>query len=254
MERELYLERMRYRGSLQPTLEALRSLHVRHLETIPFENLALLLDQAPLALEEDVLFDRLVRGHRGGVRHALNALFAALLRSLGFQVSYLSARVAPEDSTRAPSGFEHLVLEVALEERWLVDVGFGASFDEPLPLVPGRWPSAGRMFRLDVHGEEWSLTRESPGGVGRLLYVFSRTPRRLEDFAERFRALQTSPDSPLRAESLCTRKTPRGRVTLRGNRLILSEDGHRVERRLAATEARDQLLLSHFGIPLPEGA
>lgn len=248
MELGLYLQRMGYRGSLQPTLEALRSLHIQHLEALPFENLDVL-GHRPIVLDEEAFFDKLVRGNRGGLRHELNGLFAALLRTLGFQVTYLSARVSAAGEWSTAPEFDHLVLEVALEERWLVDVGFGDSFDEPLPLVPGRWPTAGRMFVLERRGEEWGLAREEPDGTCPWLYAFSRVPRRLEDFAERCQYHQSSPDSSLGRELLCTRKTPRGRVTLQGDRLILTEGGQRMERVLGVTEEREQLLLSHFGIP-----
>ncbi|ATB27970.1 arylamine N-acetyltransferase family protein [Melittangium boletus] len=244
-----YLQRMGYRGPLQPTLEALRELHLQHLQAVPFENLDVH-GHRSLVLDEAALFDKVVRGNRGGCCHELNGLFAALLRTLGFQVSYLSARVSTDGAWPTTPEFEHLVLEVTLEDRWLVDVGFGDCFDEPLPLVPGRWPSAGRVFRLEPREAEWMLAREEPDGDARLLYVFSRVPRRLEDFAERFQHHQSSPDSLLGGEVLCTRKTPRGRVTLRGDRLILTEREHRVERVLGPSEERDQLLLSHFGIPL----
>jgi N-hydroxyarylamine O-acetyltransferase len=34
-----YLRRLRYTGTVEPTLISLRSLHRRHMETVPFENL-----------------------------------------------------------------------------------------------------------------------------------------------------------------------------------------------------------------------
>ncbi|OJH35545.1 arylamine N-acetyltransferase family protein [Cystobacter ferrugineus] len=248
MELGHYLQRMGYRGPLQPTLETLRRLHIRHLEMLPFENLDVL-GGRPMVLEEEALFDKLVRGNRGGLGFELNGLFAVLLRTLGFQVTYLAARVSASGEWPTAPGFDHLVLEVALEEKWLVDVGFGEAFDEPLPLVPGRWPTAGRMFVLESRGDEWSLAREELDGTRPWLYAFSREPRRWEDFVARGQDYPP-PGSPLRRELLCTRKTPRGRVTLRGERLILSEGGHRVERVLGAAEEREQLLLSHFGLPL----
>ncbi|EPX63172.1 putative arylamine N-acetyltransferase [Cystobacter fuscus DSM 2262] len=248
MELGLYLQRMGYRGPLRPTLEALRRLHLQHLEALPFENLDVL-GGRPMVLEEEALFDKLVRGGRGGLGFELNGLFAALLRTLGFQVTYLAARVSVAGEWPTAPGLDHLVLEVALEEKWLVDVGFGEAFDEPLPLVPGRWPTGGRMFLLEPRGEEWGLAREEPDGTCPWLYTFSREPRRWEDFVARGQDYPP-PGSPLRRELLCTRKTPRGRVTLRGERLLLSEGGHRVERVLGAAEEREQLLLSHFGLPL----
>jgi len=50
-----------------------------------------------------------VKRRRGGYCYELNSLFAALLRTLGFEVHLLSARVARPDGSFSPE-FDHLVL------------------------------------------------------------------------------------------------------------------------------------------------
>ncbi|HEX5748676.1 MAG TPA: arylamine N-acetyltransferase [Archangium sp.] len=244
-----YLRRLGYEGPREPTLETLRALHRRHLETIPFENLDIH-SRRPIVLDEAAFFDKVVRRNRGGFCYELNGLFAVLLRALGFQVTYLSGRVSPDGVHPSGPEFDHLVLEVSLEGAcWLVDVGFGESFSEPLPLAAGTWESGGQRFPLERLGEDWSLFVEMPGGARRLLYVFSRVPRRLEEFSEMCRYHQTSPDSFFLKNTLCSRKTPTGRVTLSGNRLIVTEQGRRVEQPLTTAEELERALLEHFGIP-----
>ena len=61
----------------------------------------------------------------------------ALLKALGFQTTLLSARVARDTGGESPD-FDHLALRVDLEQPWLVDVGFGESFLEPLRLETER--------------------------------------------------------------------------------------------------------------------
>ena len=39
MDVAAYLRRLRYTGTIEPTLNSLRSLHRRHMEVVPFENL-----------------------------------------------------------------------------------------------------------------------------------------------------------------------------------------------------------------------
>ncbi len=248
MDIDQYLRRLGYEGPREPTLETLRALHLRHLESVPFENLDIHA-RRPIVLDEAAFFDKVVRRHRGGFCYELNGLFAALLRALGFQVTYLSGRVSPDGVHPSGPEFDHLVLEVTLNGSWLVDVGFGEGFVEPLPLAVGQWDSGGPRFHLERLGEDWSLWVEVPGGARRLLYVFSRVPRRLEEFAEMCRYHQTSPDSFFLKDTLCSRKTPTGRVTLSGHRLIVTERGQRVERVLGSAEERERALLEHFGIP-----
>src|SRR5262245_26694734 len=130
MDIEAYLKRIDYRGARTPTAETLRALHVAHLRTVPFENLSIHTGE-PIVLEDEALFVKIVERRRGGFCYEANGLFAALLRALGFNVTMLSAGVANPEEGFGPD-FDHMALMVTLDERWLVDVGFGDSFREPL--------------------------------------------------------------------------------------------------------------------------
>jgi len=88
-----YLDRINYHGPLAPTAETLRGLQVSHLLTVPFENLSIHARQ-PIALDDNALFEKIVKRRRGGFCYEANGLFAALLRALGFDVNMLSAEVA----------------------------------------------------------------------------------------------------------------------------------------------------------------
>src|SRR5579885_2718417 len=66
-----YLERIHFpapRGlnSLEPRLDTLQALHEAHLLAVPFENLSIHYGQ-PIILQEDALFDKIVRRQRGGL-------------------------------------------------------------------------------------------------------------------------------------------------------------------------------------------
>ena len=132
MELAAYLDRINDAGPLDPSAATLRRLHVAHLLSVPFENLSIHWRE-PIVLEDGALFEKVVRRRRGGFCYELNGLFAALLRALGFHVTMLSAGVASGEGKFGPE-FDHMALLVTLPERWLVDVGFGDSFREPLLL------------------------------------------------------------------------------------------------------------------------
>ena len=118
MDVDQYLQRIGYGGAREPTLETLRGLHLRHLESVPFENLDVQ-SRRPIILDEAAFFEKIVRGRRGGFCYELNGLFAACLRTLGFQVTYLSGRVASEGRWPSCPDFDHLLLEVSLDGPWL---------------------------------------------------------------------------------------------------------------------------------------
>src|SRR5262249_20284948 len=130
MNFQRYLDRISYQGSLAPTAETLRQLHLAQLLTVPFENLSIHAKE-PIVLEEIPLFEKIVVRRRGGFCYELNGLFATLLRNLGFEVAMLSAGVARAEGGFSPP-FDHMAMMVTLEQRWLVDVGFGDLFREPL--------------------------------------------------------------------------------------------------------------------------
>lgn len=241
-----YLRRIAYQGPRAPTHETLRALHLQHLEAIPFENLDVQ-SRRPIVLDEDAFFDKIVRRRRGGFCYELNGLFAALLRALGYPVTLLSGRVSSNGNWPTCPEFDHLLLEVTLDRPWLVDVGFGDCFAEPLPLAPGQWASGGKQYRLDEHGKDWSLLEQEPAGGWKILYAFTRVPRQLAEFSEMCEYHQSSPESFFRRQLICSRKTPTGRVTLSKDRLIVTEPSGRREQTLTSEEL-DRTLLEHFGI------
>ena len=249
MDVDAYLERIGYRGPLAPTADTLRRLHVAHLLAVPFENLSIHAGET-IVLEDDSLFDKVVARGRGGFCYELNGLFAALLRSLGFNVEMLSAAVARREGGFGPE-FDHMALLVTLEERWLADVGFGDSFVEPLLLDErGEQTQGSRSFRIEEDGDRLVLMQRERAGEWEAQYRFRLRPHAYEDFAGMCHYHQTSPESHFTRGRVCSRLTPEGRVTLSGSRLITTSGGERVERELADDGERDAALLEHFRISM----
>ena len=154
MDTQAYLQRINYTGPLTRSAETLRQLQVAHLRTVPFENLSIHSGE-PIVLDDEALFEKIVHRRRGGFCYELNGLFAALLRALGFEVSMLSAQVANAEGHYGPD-FDHMTLMVTLSDRWLVDVGFGDSFLEPLPLdEQSEQVQRDRSYRIVREGPSW---------------------------------------------------------------------------------------------------
>ncbi|MFN8453201.1 MAG: arylamine N-acetyltransferase [Anaerolineae bacterium] len=239
-----YLQRLHYTGSLDPTAETLRALHLAHLHAVPFENLDIILGQ-PILLDEAALYRKIVARRRGGFCYELNGLFAALLRELGFEVTLLSARVARIGGGFGPE-FDHLALLVQLEERWLADVGFGESFREPLRLdEPGEQVQPSGRYRLSREGEDWIYWENDEAQ-----YQFSLQPRRLADFDAMCRYHQSSPHSHFTRQRLCSLATPQGRVTFSDGTLILTANGQRREWELSDRVEIEAALRRCFGVVL----
>jgi N-hydroxyarylamine O-acetyltransferase len=248
MDTAAYLRRINYTGPLTPTAETLRQLHLAHLFAVPFENLSIVWGE-PIVLSDEALFEKIVQCHRGGFCYELNGLFAALLRALGFKVVRL------EGSVMNPRGefaarFDHMPLMVTLGDRWLVDVGFGDCFREPLLLderaeqVQGR-----RAYRIEEVGDGYLvLHRRNEAGEWTTQYRFSLEPHIYSDYAEMCRYHQTSPESFFSQGRICSLATIEGRVTLSKMRLIVTRDSGREEKELHSEEEVLEALRNHFGI------
>lgn len=246
---DAYVGRIDYRGSREPTLATLRDLHLAHLRTVPFENLDIALGRL-IVLDPRSLERKIVERRRGGYCYELNGLFALLLRALGFRVDMLSAAVAKADGTGFEDAFDHMALRVRLGESWLADVGFGDLFVQPLRLeVRDEQPDGGKRFRITEDGPRRILWSHDGRADWKPEYRFSLSPRRLEEFEPRNRWTQTSPESYFTQNTICSRATPEGRITLSGSRLIVTAGRERTERILTDAE-RTEVLRDSFGIEL----
>ena len=244
-----YLERIGYAVPNAPNADTLRQIHRAHLLAVPFENLDIPLKRK-IVCEEESFLRKIVERRRGGFCYEMNGAFAALLRSLGFQVTLLSARVPKEDGSEGPE-FDHLTLRVELEEPWLADVGFGDSFLEPLRLKTGvEQKQAGRKFRIIEANESLHVERCEADGSWKLEYSFTLQPRQLPEFAAMCHYHQTSPESPFTRKQVCSLATPDGRITLSGMKLITTRDGKREERLIESDGEWQQVLKNKFGVIL----
>jgi N-hydroxyarylamine O-acetyltransferase len=244
-----YLARIAYRAPTEPTAETLRAIHHAHLLAVPFENLDIRLGRKIL-LDQDAILHKIVEQRRGGFCYELNSAFAALLRTLGFPTTLLSARVAREAGGESPE-FDHLILRVDLQDPWLADVGFGDSFLEPLRLESGREQAdpAG-TFRLMQLDQRQQLEKLESSGRWKRQYSFALHPRSLNDFAGMCHYHQTSPESHFTQNRICSRATPDGRITLSSMKLIVTRNGQRQERMLSSESEWNSALQEFFGVNL----
>jgi N-hydroxyarylamine O-acetyltransferase len=245
-----YLGRIGARTPVRPTWADLARLQLAHLVSVPFENLDIPAGRG-ISLDEDALFDKIVRRRRGGFCYELNGLFARLLETLGFRVTLLAARVFDPDGGVGPE-FDHLLLRVDCEGAWLVDVGFGESVRQPLPLQAGarRTDRGIAAYRLARHDGTWELlARSGPAEEWSARYRFDLTPRRIADFEAACVWQQT--ESPFFSRRrICTIAIPNGRLTLVDDRLIVTTGDERTERQITEAEV-PALLREHFGIASP---
>jgi len=246
-ELDRYYARVGYDGARAPTLETLAAIHKAHLLAIPYENFDIHLGR-PLSLDPSAMFAKLVEARRGGWCYEMNGLFGSVLASTGFDVRYVSGAVDRVARGNDALG-NHLVLIVTLERPWIVDVGFGDGFLEPLPLEPGTYRQGFLEYRVRRDGEWWRVDNHAFGGADG--FEFTLEPRTLNAFTAQCQFLQTSPGSPFVQNTVCERFVPEGLVMLRGAVLREVSASGVATRTVQDADEYVRVLHDRFGLDLP---
>ncbi|MEU1510623.1 arylamine N-acetyltransferase [Streptomyces sp. NPDC005811] len=246
---DAYLRRLGVVRPPRPTAAALSELHLRHLLTVPFENLSVQLGER-IVLEERRLVEKIVEERRGGFCYELNGAFGTLLTALGFEVTFLAARVFGEPG-RLGIPYDHMALGVRTVDdgAWLADVGFGAHSHHPLRRADrGEQKDPGGVFRI-VEAEAGDLDVVRDGSPQ---YRLEARPRALGDFVAGAWWHSTSPASHFTRSLVCSRVTEDGgRITLSGRRWkVTGPEGESEETELVTDEEVLGVYRERFGIVL----
>ncbi len=245
----VYLQRINYHGSTAPTVGTLREIHRAHLLAVPFENLDVHRNK-PIVLNEAALFEKIIINRRGGYCYELNGLLASLLREMGFDVTMFSSNVLHGG---IPAEIDHLTLLIQLDERWIVDVGFGDSSRLPLRLVEDENQSGvDATYRFVHSGNLWLLQRLLESNEWYDEYSFDATmaPLTLPDFEHANHYYQTAPESWFVQGRICSRAADDGRISLTGDSLIVTRNGQREEMPIEDEQAFVRALNEYFEIQI----
>lgn len=249
-----YLARIGYQGSRAPTLATLHALTAAHTQSIPFENLDVLLGHG-IDLQIDAVFDKIVRRGRGGYCFEQNSLFLHVLERFGFRVRPLSARVRIDRPRNQTPPRTHLFLRVELDdESWLTDVGvgglsltsairLGVEGEQPTPHEPRRIVREGdRWFHQARLGTQWSDVYEFTG---------EEMPPIDRDVSNWFTSAH--PQSHFHSRLIVARAAPDGRrLTLVNRELKIRErDGYTEVRPIMSADALLAVLAQQFGLKFP---
>ncbi len=249
MDVERYLGRIGFTSAIRRDLETLTALQRAHLSTVPFENLHVF-HRLGVRTDTDWSIPKIVDQGRGGWCFENNGAFGALLETLGFDVIRLGAAVLLGGPNTV---VDHLALEVALDEPWLVDVGFGESFTTPLALNR-RGPQDGGngTYELIDSSQGVTLTVHDDEGIPVPQYRFKRVHHELVDFDAASEHLQRADDLHWRHKPFATRLIDGGpqRVTLLSDRIKFHGTGETIEKPVAA-EDWDDVLQEWFGMRSP---
>ena len=245
-----YFKRIGFGGARKTDRDCLDALHQAHANTIPFENLDILLGR-PIQVDLTSIQNKLVHQRRGGYCFEHNLLMAAVLEQSGFAVTKLAARVRlGSDQVRART---HMLLMVALDDQsLLVDVGFGAQgYQQPLPFAPGevfrrfQW-----HYRVVAEDHAWVL-QSLQDGRWIDLYAFTLEPQHWIDYKVANHYVSTHPDSQFARQLIVQRPTPEARYSLHDFAFSIDRGTCIETRTLADQAALFEVLADTFDLHFP---
>lgn len=255
LDLDAYFTRIGLDGPRTPTLATLNAIVAAHVQTIPFENLDVLLGR-PIELEPEALMGKLVHARRGGYCFEQNSLLLHVLTQLGFDARPLSARVRYQRPREFTPARTHLFVRVELDESWLVDVGVGAmsptaalrlaeTGSQATPHEPRRLlRENGLIYHQVQFGEEWhdvcEFTLEQMPPIDRVVANWYTS---------------THPGSHFKNRLLVARALPEGgRCGLLNRELsVRGRDGRAERRVIASPDELLTVLAEYFGLQFAPG-
>jgi arylamine N-acetyltransferase len=247
-----YLARTGYTGPLRPTPDVLGELIERHMATIPFEAVDVMLDRG-IDLGPASIDRKLLAGRRGGYCFEHASLLRRALVAIGFPVERLLARVRVRETPdgSAPPA-THASLKVEAGGRfWLADVGFGGFMpNRPLAWIVGTAQETRfGVFRIRDTVDGWQVETQD-GDAWMPLYEILRFRWQSVDFDVANHYVVHHPSSPFRTTLMVARTEVETRYTLLGNRLTIHSAGGSREERLLDADGIETALGTIFGLPV----
>jgi N-hydroxyarylamine O-acetyltransferase len=245
-----------------PTLDTLRALHLLHPQTIPFENLDVLLGR-PVRIDLASVQRKLVVDGRGGYCYEHNLLLRSVLEALGFRVKSYAGRVLwGRDGASMPPR-THMMLLVEVDHmRYLADVGFGGmTLSAPIVLQSN-------LEQITPHGVFRLLDAESDAaalpayvlqtrldGQWTSIYRFDLDPQYQADYEMSNHYVSTYRDSIFVHNLLAARLAPGKRIGLFNRSMSLHDEREGTQKReLADVQALRRALAEEIGIRLPDAS
>lgn len=242
--KEDYLKRMNYTGDLTISPQTLRNLTVAHVANVPFENLDML-EEKPIDLSKEGLWDKMVTRRRGGICHELNNSMCYLLEDLGFDVERHTARIDSADDE-----LEHTHLYVTFDgAKYLVDVGYGGHAMVPVPFV-GESEGYGCHFKIGepvADGSRPLLCKEGEADW-RILYYCYAPKREALDVLSSYALYSPLGATIFSSFPIINRGTETSRYAITKETLTITENGTVTKVNVPEGPIFEAALCTYFGI------
>lgn len=250
MNANLYLERIGMApADVSHTYVFLEKLQQNHICSVPYENLDIL-NEVPIQLSKQALFEKIVTNHRGGFCFELGGAVAMLLEELGFETKCYFGRFLKGEK-EIPVRRHRVVVVECEGERYVVEVGIGIEAPrKPLVLKEDMEQECGNAtFRFAKDAFLGWVLYEKVEDEWQPYYSFTEEEQLDIDFVQPSFYCEKHPASPFNKSPMVAIKTPNGRRAINDHDYKIFQNGELVHIEENVTDARlCEILKTDFGI------
>ena len=254
---ERYLKRIGAEYDGEPNLKNLDVLISRHQKSVPFENLALIMNRGSINLDPQSLYQKIVLDHRGGFCFELNGAFLLLLKGLGYDAAGCMARVGLPFIGELLNP-DHRGILVRLDgKRYFCDVGMGGpkadwaiEFADKIDEIH-KQTRHGQTYWIEDTYEGWKMLKNEGSESDGSVIIFSPTAMLPIDFYGNCRDLVERGGTIFHTERMVNLCLENGYIDVRNNTLKISDDGRVSQRDFEEKEFWD-IMEKYFGISISE--
>jgi len=235
-------------GSLTLDYELLKQIQYAHVTHIPYENLDIL-DNIPLNLDNDALFEKIIVNQRGGYCFEINSLYNWLLCEIGFKTTSYMARYL-RGETEIPLRRHRIIVAEIDNQRIMCDAGIGDRAPRyPLILEEGlvqeQFGETYKFVKDDFYG--WVLN-DFYKGEWAPFFAFTEEVQLDRDYIMPSFYCEKHPDSPFHTKNIIAIKTSDGRKSINDMTFRISAGDDITETEITDNTMLKQILSDHFGI------
>ncbi len=247
MERDTYLQRIKFTNTVAVDDKTLAALHEHHVFHVPFENLDIHYKRV-FDLAAESVYRKVVIDLRGGFCYELNSLFNRLLLDIGFNSRIISSRII-DDGNLGPE-YDHMSICVEVNHRrYLADVGYGDLFIRPIEIKEGIQSDGRSLFKIEERSDHNFLLSMSYDKINfQEKYRFNLSEVSLDKFVDICLEKQINSSSYFVKNTVCTKPTSTGRLTLFIGKLIEKKDNERIEKSIRTDDELRSELRDRFGV------
>ena len=244
-----YFQRIGMDPPLMITKKSLEELFNLQRQTIPFENINLLVD-CKIEINPDTWFKKIIENSRGGLCLEVNGLFGHLLKQESFDANYLQCRFLGKDyQISRPYG--HLALKVKLDKTYFLDAGYRYAPFRLIPLEFGEYEDElGKVILSQSPVKGIRMERILKGNEKKIpCYDIYPELAELQDFAKELDFIQNNQNSEFKGAIYCSKAIKDGFLYLKRDHVIRWHQGS-WEQKPIAYEQLPQILANQFQIQL----